>query len=659
MRMKNELRIWFLILAMTVPSSLWTQGNSPDYLHQLASKADFDLLKGKPLTEKYGQVESVKIVLDLRSNLLYFTSSAKWEWHYDFCHDKLGFWQSNYLFNDANYSDGPSRRFSLANINHFLSDDRWTLEFSSADNIPAQLAGDLYHRVAEATFIGDHLQLFLNTTRLERAMKAPGAPKGIDFVMPAEIYAGLEYQALNCKSGYGYLRRLPVTNLESDPPGPTDIVVLDGPALDIPAVAGLLSPEFQTPLSHLNVLCKNRGTPFIAEKGIWDDSLVLALENQLVFFEVFPDSFHLVPAELAKAKRFWESRRPAKVQHLKMNIKTSDLQSMERCGIQSIHTIGGKASNFAVLQRLAADSKAKWRVPEGGFAIPFYWYWQHFVRCGALSQVQTLLNDRSAASDTRILKERLLAIQTAFESFPLDTVLIRLVEDRIRNTSPVLRMRFRSSTNAEDIEGFNGAGLYESKTGIVGDSVQTVANAIRQVWASLWNFRAFQEREYYRIDHLKCAMGLLVHRSFPDEQANGVAITKNLYRPDYYGFVINVQKGETSVVSPPPGVECDQLICYSDSDLDFYKKKRIIEYITYSNQTDGKPVLTESEVILLTEQLAVIKKYYYDLRRGYVATTAHDQDAVNAYNRYALDLEFKFDGPERKLYIKQVRPYND
>jgi pyruvate, water dikinase len=645
-------------MACTPGAQVQTAG--PDYLHRLETREEFDLLKGKPLTEKYGMVESVKIVLDLRDQKLYFTSSTKWRWHYDFCHDVLGFWQSNFLFNEANYGTNPNRRFALANINHYLSDDRWTLEFSSADNIAMDLVADLYRRVADATFVGKRLQLFLNTTRLEKAMAAPDAPKGIATVMPSEIYAGLTYQALNCKKGYGYLRRIPVTQLETDPPGPTDIVVLDGPALDIPAVAGLLTPEFQTPLSHLNILCKNRGTPFIAQKGIWNDSLILALENQLVYFEVFPDSFHLWRGELKDATKHWESQRPHKVQQLKLNAKVSELQPMDKLGLGTVDLVGGKASNFAVLQMLAAQSGNKWRVPEGAFAIPFYWYAQHFQQSGAREMAEALLADAAVLNDTRALKQRLLAIQGRMEAFPLDPRLIRMVEEQVRKTSPTLRMRFRSSTNAEDIEGFNGAGLYESRTGIVGDTARTVADAIRQVWASLWNFRAFQEREYFRIDHMHCAMGILVHRSFPGEQANGVAITKNLYRPNYYGFVINVQQGETSVVSPPPGVECDQLICYSDSDVDFYKDKRIIEYITYSNQTGGKAVLSEEEVVLLTEQLAEIKRYYFERKKGYAIGSGYwDEGMVQAYNQFALDLEFKLDGVDRVLYIKQVRPYND
>lgn len=651
---KVLLRLAASVVWLCLVERGFAQPERHDYLHELRSQADFNELKGKPLTAKYGMVESVKLVWDLRADKMYYISGSRWEWHYEFCRDKLGFLQSNYLFNEANYGTGPQRRYALANLNLFPADGRWTLEFSSADLIPADLVQRLYDRVAGSTFVGRNMEIFLNTSRLQEALLKSGLP----YILPDALYAGLVYQPLNCKQSYGYLRRVPASRLDSVPPGPTDIVVLDGPALDIPAVAGLISPDFQTPLSHLNVLCKNRGTPYLAMKGIWMDSLILALENQLVRFEVFQDSFRLTPADLNEATKFWESLRRGKVQKLKPNLKSSALQPLERLGLHTLNLVGGKASNFAILSRLAEDSHGKFRVPEGGFAIPFHWYWAHFEASGARVLAERLIRDPRAKADTRLLRQRLLEIQGAMLSHPVDTALVGMVEQRIRRSSPTLRMRFRSSTNAEDIEGFNGAGLYESRTGIVGDTARPVARAIREVWASLWNIRAYQEREYFQIDHLHCAMGLLVHRGFPDERANGVAITKNLYRPDYYGFVINVQAGETSVVSPPPGVECDQLICYSDSDLDFYKKKRVVEYITYGNQNGGVPVLTPDEVVLLTEQLAAIKKRYYELK-GNHSTGYFDETAIRSYNRFALDLEFKLDGADRVLYIKQVRPYQD
>ena len=43
------------------------------------------------------------------------------------------------------------------------------------------------------------------------------------------------------------------------------------------------------------------------------------------------------------------------------------------------------------------------------------------------------------------------------------------------------------------------------------------------VYASLWNFRAFTERDFHRIDHKEAAMGVFVHPSYQDEKVNGAA----------------------------------------------------------------------------------------------------------------------------------------
>ena len=34
-----------------------------------------------------------------------------------------------------------------------------------------------------------------------------------------------------------------------------------------------------------------------------------------------------------------------------------------------------------------------------------------------------------------------------------------------------------------------------------------IDKSLKQAYASLWNFRAFTEREFYRVDHLAAAMG--------------------------------------------------------------------------------------------------------------------------------------------------------
>lgn len=641
-----------LVLAMFFYScKISGQKTAPDFLYRIQTQIEFDQLAAEPLTEKYGQVASVKVIWDLSDSKLYFTNSQKYHVHYDFCRAKLGFWKSLYLFNQANYSDGANRRFVLANINFYPANDIWALEFSSADLISIDLAGKMVQKVRENTFFGTKLKLMLNTQRLLKAFESENSISKSNTILPEDIYAGLLYQPLNCQEGYGYLRRKHVVDLEDLPPGPTDIVVLDGPALDIPVVAGLFSPEFQTPLSHLVVLCKNRVTPYVAQKDIWQHPQILAFEDKLVHLTVTIDSFHIEAASLKEAEKFWKKQRPGRATKLRLDSKSVGLVDLSDPRMAKIETVGGKARNFGILMDLANRSEGGFKVPECAFGIPFSYYLHHFEASGAKAICDSILNNPQIVADQIRLKGHLERVQNAIERFPVDPKLLAIIEAKVNKESSTNRMRFRSSTNAEDIEGFNGAGLYDSKTGIVGDSAKSIEKAIRKVWASLWNLRAFQEREYFRIDHHFVAMGILVHRSFPEEFANGVAITKNLYRDRDAGFVINVQIGEVSVVSPPAGVDCDQLLCYSNSEIDFFKDRNIIEYITRSSLLDGRSVLTDEQVIHLTKQLEKIKRFYY-------TEVSHHFDDLG-YGAYALDVEFKFDGPEKTLYIKQVRPYKD
>ncbi|MDN9015613.1 hypothetical protein Q0P45_14150, partial [Staphylococcus aureus] len=64
-----------------------------------------------------------------------------------------------------------------------------------------------------------------------------------------------------------------------------------------------------------------------------------------------------------------------------------------------------------------------------------------------------------------------------------------------------------------------------------------------------------------------CAMGILVHRSFPNETANGVLVTRNIYREKYAGITVNVQKGDASVVKPDAGVTCDEFYTHNFNGL--------------------------------------------------------------------------------------------
>jgi phosphoenolpyruvate synthase/pyruvate phosphate dikinase len=196
----------------------------------------------------------------------------------------------------------------------------------------------------------------------------------------------------------------------------------------------------------------------------------------------------------------------------------------------------------------------------------------------------------------------------------------------------------RSSTNSEDLSDFNGAGLYKSVKATTREK-DLPSDEIRKVWASVWSFKAFEEREFWNIDHMSVQMAVAVHEAFPDEVANGVIITQNIADYSVAGIYANIQVGETSITNPEGG-ELPEIISIIPSTKGGVQSV----LLQHSTLSPDSLILTDREIFELYQIVQKIQRYFAKLYNEY-------PDA------FALDIEFKVMGPERKLVFKQVRPY--
>lgn len=617
-------------------------GNSQvnPHIPVLHSQVQFDQWSSKPLYQKYGQVAALKIVYDNTTDKLYFVSSEVYEYHYEFCIAELGFPNDLGRFNEEAYSSDEDRRFLIANINHYKALNKYTLELGPSDRMNRAHLVKLFKAVKKEVFFKDRFFLMLNTAHVNSlSLENTEVPT----IGPSEIYNGQRYQPISKYFSFGRLRVITDWEKQRDSIRPEDIIIIDDIPQVFPLVQGVIVTKFQTPLSHVTLLGQNRRIPICAYTEIFNLDKILDLDGKIVTFRVAQDTFAIKLEEDMDLSQIWDRGKPIS---LTKNVKVDSLIPAELLREKHSHIVGCKAANFGELNEYA--KKMPFMVPEGAFAIPFAFYERHIRSNGVQIKIDALLAKDNRSRSSAEIREELKQIRKMIKNAPIDAALLTDVKSMIVRQGEFRRMRFRSSTNAEDREGFSGAGIYTSKTGELGNPEKPIDQAILKVWASLWSFNAFMEREAFNLDHSTVAMGILVHRSFPDEAVNGVAITSNLYRDDYLGFVINAQLGDESVVQPQGDIQCDEFMCYPDETVSIYGKQEAgIDIINFSSLNGGELVMTEAEIQQLANTLELIKRRY--ARTHYTKQTYFD---------LALDLEFKLDKDTRQLYIKQMRIYN-
>ena len=163
---------------------------------------------------------------------------------------------------------------------------------------------------------------------------------------------------------------------------------------------------------------------------------------------------------------------------------------------------------------------------------------------------------------------------------------------------------------------------------------------LKKVWTSLYNDRAWEEREWYQVPQDRASMAILVTLAFPDELANGVAFTGNPSSSKDRRYLVNVQLGDEPVVGNDPRLVPEKdLIKTRDGEV-----SRIYRVRSSSLMEPGTHVLSDEQLHQLgTLMIDIDEKYPLD-------TGDYTRDQV------LLDLEFKIDRGGA-LRIKQIRPF--
>jgi hypothetical protein len=342
--------------------------DSVDFLNSLPCTSDFARLQGKPLNQIYGNVHSVKFAYSIQEKKLYFINTTKFTTHFSFCSQTLGYSKTSSDFLKEQYSSHSGRLYYLGTINYYGSSDLYSMEFIAGDRITGEQIELVYQAITSQVHFDDELKFYPTSSTLEEQARLQNGR--IPIILSAELFENQNYQALHVGKNYGYLERIDVKDIESRYLSRHAILLTNGVPNDIPVVAGVITTDFQTPLSHINVLSQNRNTPNMALRSGWEDSVFLSLEGKLVSLEVMPDAFSISEASFSEAEAFWQQFEPSTKIELECNDTTSGVFDTDSLNHHAYSLVGSKAANFAELGRVDVDTLPPHPQPQGGFSIP-------------------------------------------------------------------------------------------------------------------------------------------------------------------------------------------------------------------------------------------------------------------------------------------------
>ena len=381
----------------------------------------------------------------------------------------------------------------------------------------------------------------------------------------------------------------------------SDILLLEDVPDFLPPAAGVVTSVPQTPLAHLNLLAKNRGIPNVYRGGVMDDLELrdLARFRAPVLIKAAAPGELVIKALTEAQFAFWlHSQRKAPVAVQQVDVTTvpylHDLRALAVADQDTLRpSIGGKATGYlgllegaptatpdqlaAITIRPSVEHLAPFRARLEAMLLAPAFGEDARARALALEGQARFTTSHPSAVDQTYLQQFLAlhptgdvlgdfaragGLKDLIRAAPLAPATLALITDALRaqfgHYAVSQGLRFRSSSTAEDVEGFNGAGLYDSNTGFLdaaaqadpADQKQTVEWALKKTWASYWSVEAFEERALENIDHLSGNMAVVVHARFDDakELSNGVFLFT--LHDGAAVMDLNVQAGALSVTNP-------------------------------------------------------------------------------------------------------------
>jgi hypothetical protein len=615
-----------LVVSFSIASA---QTSNKRSLPALVSRAEFDQLARTYDQETPYPLPHVLFVIDRRDkNKIYYVNTKRFNFHKDFVNGTYLSLERGPEFFENNYLK-PNRRFILGTLAYQTPVKRWTFEFWEGDLIPAEQIKLTYDVISRTFF--EPVAYKPNSLRQDQDS---AALEGLPRVLQSDIAKEQEYQALNATRGIGRIHIIEKLDDHVEI-GSNEILVLNEVPVTLPPVAGIITAKPSTPLSHINLLAKSWGVPNAYIKNAQE--LLKQYDGSWIVFETKRESYSIKPATnnvLDEYQKRIAQRRD--IMTPRFTLSTLLIADLREQRAKSVIAYGAKSANLGEVMR----ARLPGIVVPNGFTIPFAYYDQ-FIKENKLDEpIIEMMEDQRFVHDPAYRRARLAEMRKQIQAGKMNESLRAEVLRRVRAQYAGKGLFVRSSTNSEDLPNFNGAGLYTTVPNVKGDD--ELVEAIKTVWASIWNFEAYEARERAGIDHTKVYMAVLIQEGINSE-SSGVMITTDPYDKD---------NAEAVYISAKRGL-----------GIRVVEGQKVAEQILYRPRGNAVQVLTRSaeDSLLTFDDKGGIKEIPITGERAVLT-----DEVIRRLVRAGTNIKRIFGGKEQdiewaymkgQIYIVQSRPY--
>ncbi len=596
-------------------------------LRSIPSRAAFDSLarvyqQGTPYA-----LPHVMFVIDrLAKNKIYFINSQRYRFHKDFLLATYLVPRGADIFQPIYIDKG--RRFMVGTIAWQEPVQKFTWELWEGDMATSELI-KLADDTINAAFY-THVSFKPNSERQDTA----SADLGIERVSQDELNRNQVYLALNTGSAVGRIHIIDKLD-DTVEIGDNEILILRELPQSLPPVRGIIVAKPSSPLSHVNILAHGWGIPNIYIKDA--DKLFRGLNTYWMKLDARSSDYTLERVTSSE-----DIPNPPDDQVPPVNLTTTKLAPLDAMRKRDSISYGSKAANLGEMLNKRVPGVT---IPDG-FGIPFHWYDKFMQDNGFDDVILKLTDNNDFVHNPRIRRQKLAEFRQTIIGGKFDDALKKEILERWHTQLGGKPVFVRSSSNSEDLPNFSGAGLYSSVANVIDD--ESLITAVKKVWASLWNFDAYEARVRNYVSQTDVYMSALVQIGI-NMKKGGVMITKDPFNARARNVVyISAVCGHNSKVVDNAGIPEQLLYSAAANSVTVKTLSQQQNALEFDEKGDLRPtretcagpdqrVLTNAEARALAKAALAIKKAF----GGSVAQ----------------DIEWGI--IDRKIFIVQSRPYID